>query len=362
MKENQQHHTILDLAAALKLSPATISRALNNTSYVKKETKERILAMALKLGYRKNTMAAGLRNNKTNTIGLILPKISMYFHAEVVTVVQNLLHAEGYNLIIGQSNDDPAMEKELAETFFSSRVDAVIVSCTLQTEDFSHFDIFSAHHIPILFYDRVPPDHYHARVIQGDDFNGGFLAGKHLAEAGCKHLGMINGPMTSNIYEARAAGYIAALKFFGVNIRDAFFFHQQLNTEETLKALKKLFSGKTKPDGLFVTSDRSAVTVLQFAKEKGISIPDELMLVGYSNDPITAVVSPSITTIDQFPSLFGHKLVETLLEMMHNAQSNEHIPAVVTPVKLIERESSEDHSLFQVRKSNQHRKLNTTEK
>jgi len=118
VKQNQQHNTILDLAAALKLSPATISRALNNTSYVKPETKQRVLEMAQKLGYRKNTMAAGLRNNKTNTVGLILPKISMYFHAAVVTVVQNLLHAQGYNLIIGQSNDDPAMEKELADTFF----------------------------------------------------------------------------------------------------------------------------------------------------------------------------------------------------------------------------------------------------
>jgi DNA-binding LacI/PurR family transcriptional regulator len=342
MKDHQQHHTILDLAAALKLSPATVSRALNNTSYVKQETRARVMEMALKLGYRKNTMAAGLRNNKTNTIGLILPKISMYFHAEVVTVVQNLLHAQGYNLIIGQSNDDPAMEKELADTFFSSRVDAMIVSCTLQTEDFSHFDIFAAHQIPILFYDRVPTGQYKARVIKGDDFHGGFLAAQHLAEAGCKNIGMINGPMTSNIYEARAAGFIGGLQFFDVQVREALFFHQQLSTELTLKALKKMFSGKIKPDGLFVTSDRNAVTVLQYAKENSIGIPDDLRLVGYSNDPVTAVVSPSITTIDQFPSLFGDKLVETLLEMMNSPQTDEYIPAVITPVTLIERESTMD--------------------
>lgn len=340
MKESQHHHTILDLAAALKLSPATVSRALNNTSYVKKETKERVMEMAQKLGYRKNTMAAGLRNNKTNTIGLILPKISMYFHAEVVTVVQNLLHAQGYNLIIGQSNDDPAMEKELADAFFSSRVDAMIVSCTLQTEDFSHFDIFANHQIPILFYDRVPPGKYMARVIIGDDFNGGLFAGQHLAETGCKMIGMINGPMTSNIYEARAAGFIAGLQLFNIPVRKALFFHQQLNTEQTLIALKKMFSGKTKPDGIFVTSDRAAVTVLQYAKENGIRIPDDLRVVGYSNDPVTALISPSITTIDQFPALFGDKLVETLLEMISSPQSSEYIPAVVTPVTLISREST----------------------
>ena len=340
MKENQQHHTILDLAAALKLSPATVSRALNNTSYVKKETKQRVMEMALKLGYRKNTMAAGLRNSKTNTIGLILPKISMYFHAEVVTVVQNLLHAQGYNLVIGQSNDDPAMEKELSETFFSSRVDAMIVSCTLQTVDFSHFDIFADHQVPILFYDRVPPGNYKARVIKGDDFQGGFLAGQHLAEAGCRNIGMINGPMTSNIYEARAAGFMGSLQYFNLPVSKTLFFHQELSTEQTIAALKKMFAAKIKPDGLFVTSDRNAVTVVQYAKENGIRIPEDLRIVGYSNDPVTAVISPSITTIDQFPSLFGSKLVETLLEMMDTIQTDEYIPAVVTPVKLVEREST----------------------
>ncbi|WP_090559311.1 LacI family DNA-binding transcriptional regulator [Pedobacter hartonius] len=107
MKENQQHNTILDLAAALNLSPATVSRALNNTSYVKPETRQRVVEMASKIGYRKNKMAAGLRNNKTSTIGLILPKISMYFHAAVVTVIQNLLHAR--SALIYMRREPPAL-------------------------------------------------------------------------------------------------------------------------------------------------------------------------------------------------------------------------------------------------------------
>jgi DNA-binding LacI/PurR family transcriptional regulator len=341
MKENQQHNTILDLAAALKLSPATVSRALNNTSYVKTETKQRVLDMAIQLGYRKNTLAAGLRKNKTNTIGLILPKISMYFHAAVVTVIQNLLHAKGYNLIIGQSNDDPLMEKELADTFFSSRVDALIVSCTLQTEDFSHFDVFAAHQVPILFYDRVPPDNYKARVITGDDFNGGYLAGKHLAESGCKSIGMICGPLTSNLYQQRSAGFLSALKEFDVPLLKDLIFHQPLSAVHTTNAMEQMFNGAQQPDGLFVTSDRSAVTVVTFARTHGINIPKQLKLVGYSNDPVTAVITPSITTIDQFPEIFGDKLVETLLEMLNGVMGDiSYMPPVVTPVELIKRVSA----------------------
>jgi DNA-binding LacI/PurR family transcriptional regulator len=341
MKENQQHNTILDLAAALKLSPATVSRALNNTSYVKAETKQRVLEMAVKLGYRKNTMAAGLRNNRTNTIGLILPKISMYFHSAVVTVIQNLLHAQGYNLIIGQSNDDPAMEKELAETFFSSRVDALIVSCTLKTEDFSHFDIFTAHQVPILFYDRVPPAHYRARVIKGDDFNGGFLAGKHLAASGCQHIGLICGPLTSNLYQERSEGFLRALQLYQLPVYDELLFYQPLNEAYTRLAMDKMFSGKRKPDALFITSDKNAVTVLQYAKEKEIRIPEDLRVVGYSNDPITAFMTPPITTIDQFPAVFGTQLVKTLTEMMKENQGEKTAaPPVITPVKLIIRNSA----------------------
>lgn len=341
MKQNQQHNTILDLAAALNLSPATVSRALNNNSNVREETRKRVLEMAGKLGYRKNTMAAGLRNNRTNTVGLIVPKISMYFHAAAVTVIQNLLHAEGYNLIIGQSNDDLLMEKDLAETMFSSRVDALIVSCTLQTQDFSHFDIFADHHIPILFYDRVPPVSYGACTIKGDDFRGGYLAGKHLAETGCKKIALISGPLTSNLYQDRSAGFLSALKQFALPVYEELIYHQPLTSEHTISAMRKMFRGKNKPDALFVTSDRNAVTAMGFAKENGISVPDDLRIVGYSNDPVTAIISPSITTIEQFPAVLGDRLVKALMEMLKQKEEGGSLPEpIITPVELIRRISA----------------------
>lgn len=342
MGEKQQHFNLLDLAEALNLSPATVSRALNNTSYVKVETKARVLEMARKMGYRKNTMAAGLRNNKTNTVGLIVPKISMYFHAAAVTVIQNLLHAQGYHLIIAQSNDDPLMEKELAETLFSSRVDAVIVSCTLQTDDYAHFDVFADHHIPILFYDRVPPVSYAARKIMGDDFRGGYLAGKHLADAGCKRIGLISGPLTSNLYQDRSAGFYSALKEFNIGVDEELIFHQPLNKEYTVNAMGQMFAeGKIKPDGLFITSDRDAITAMECAGAWGISVPDDLRIVGYSNDPVTAMVSPPVTTIEQFPEVFADQLVAALMEMLSDKTTSpvDH-QSIITPVEIIRRESA----------------------
>ena len=142
-KKQNQKNGIQDIAQALKLSPATISRVLNKHPHVHETTRRKVMAMVEQVGYRRNIMASGLRTNKTNTIGLIVPRISMFFHAEIITTIQNGLHEHGYNLIICQSNDSVEIEKDLVQTMYASRVDAVIVACTLFTTDFSHFDILN---------------------------------------------------------------------------------------------------------------------------------------------------------------------------------------------------------------------------
>jgi len=194
--------------------------------------------------------------------------------------------------------------------------------------------------VPVLFYDRVPPESYQARVIKGDDYNGGYLAGKYLAEAGCKRIGLICGPLTSNLYQGRSEGFLNALKDYHLPVDNNLIFYQQLTPEDAQRAMQQMFNGNTKPDALFVTSDRSAVAVVQYAKEHGINIPDNLKLIGYSNDPITAVITPSITTIEQYPALFGERLVETLLDMLTNDVAIVYTPPLITPVELIKRDSA----------------------
>jgi LacI family transcriptional regulator len=188
-KEKNSDNTILDIAEALQLSVATVSRALNNAAYVKAETKERVLEMAKKLGYRRNLMASGLRNhigNRTKTIGLIVPDISKSFHAAVITIIQHELHKNGYNLIISQSSELLSLEKELAKTMFYSRVDALIVACTLETKSLNHFDVLVQNNIPLFFYDRIPNIPYDATVVKNDDVITGYFAIKQLESEGSK--------------------------------------------------------------------------------------------------------------------------------------------------------------------------------
>src|SRR5258705_4193158 len=145
-----KNNSIQDIAEALDLSPATISRVLNNHPHVHEYTRSKVMKMVQRVGFKRNVMASGLRTNKTNTIGMIVPRISMFVHAEIITIIQNGLHKHGYNLIVCQSNDSIEMEKELAETLYDSRVNAVIVACTLYTTTIDHFDILTKNNIPVI--------------------------------------------------------------------------------------------------------------------------------------------------------------------------------------------------------------------
>jgi LacI family transcriptional regulator len=337
-----KNNSIQDIAEALQLSPATISRVLNNHPHVHKKTRAKVMTLVERVGYKRNVMASGLRTNKTKTIGLIVPRISMYVHAEVITVIQNGLHAHGYSLIICQSNDSVEMEKELARTLYASRVDAVIVACTLYTTEFSHFDVLTQNNIPVVFYDRVPTKAYPASIIKGDDFRGAYLGTSHLIELGCKRIAYISGPLTCNLYTERYAGFEKAMMQNGVPIEQDLVSYHELTVDNARKDMHRLFAKKPYPDGIFATNDSSALAALEFAKEKGISVPSQLKIVGYSNDPRSSIVTPAITTIEQFPGRIAKAIVDELLKILKgDVEENtlNHVPIVI-PVQLVRRMST----------------------
>jgi LacI family transcriptional regulator len=339
---NNKKHSIEYIAKSLQLSPATVSRVLNNHPHVRQSTRSKVMTLVEKVGYRRNVMASSLRTNKTQTIGLIAPRISMFLHAEIITTIQNGLHAHGYNLIICQSNDSVAIEKDLTHTLYASRVDAVIAACTLFTTDFSHFDILTQNNIPVVFYDRVPVKPYPACIIKGDDFRGAHLATSHLVQLGCKRIAFISGPLNCNIYIDRYAAFKKVMTQNNLPIDEKMIFFHELNVQNARKTMHQLFAKDPYPDAIFAANDVTALTALEFAREIGISIPKDLRIVGYSNDPRSAIISPAITTIEQFPGLIGKAVVTELLKILQNGIQQVAIDyaPIITPVELIRRMST----------------------
>lgn len=332
--------TIVDIAAELQLSVSTVSRALNDHPNISVKTKERVKKMARKLGYRPNAMAAGLRNNKSRTIGLIVPRISMFFPAAITTVMQNKLQEYGYNLIICQSNDSLEQEIALVNTLYSARVDGLAVSATLYTTDFSHFDVFKQHNIPLVFFDRVPND-YNVKVIKGDDLQGGYLATEHLISKGCRDIVHISGPLTCNLYKERLAGYKDALQKHKIPFKKQRVFFHELTRENALQTAQRIFEKKPYPDGIFATNDTTAVTLLEYCRNNGIAVPQQCRIIGYSNDPRTEIVTPSITSVDQHPVTMGERIVASLMELIQakHPSTYKHSQEIV-PIELVERDST----------------------
>ncbi|MCJ8164967.1 LacI family transcriptional regulator [Pontibacter sp. E15-1] len=336
----QPQNRLKDIAQELGLATSTVSRALSDHPHVSQETKERVRQAVEKSGYQLNAMASSLRKSKSNIIGLIVPRISMYFQSAVITAIQNELQKCDYNLMIFQSNESPALEKQLVSVLHALRVEGLIVSSTLYTEDFSPFDVFRKANVPLVFYDRVPKG-YSAHKIQGDDYQGGYKSTLHLLEQGCRRIAHISGPLTCSLYNERYAGYQEALRKYNVPLDERLVFFHELTYENAIKTCDELFGQEPYPDAVFTCNDTTAIAVLDYAKQLKLDIPGALKLAGYSNDPRVRIIQPTITSVEQFPYEMGEQAAKLILDLVQQKLTpGKSFISLTTPVEVIRRESS----------------------
>ncbi|WP_458985142.1 LacI family DNA-binding transcriptional regulator [Pontibacter sp. CAU 1760] len=337
----QPQYTIKDIAQELGVSVSTVSRALNDHPHISEDTKAKVRELVEKYDYRHNALASSLRNSSSNTIGLILPRLSQHFPSTVATAIQNKLHGYGYNLMICQSNDSPEMERELINALYASRVAGLIVSTTLYTTDFSPFDILAKSRVPLVFYDRVPKDYPAHRVI-GDDYAGGYESTLHLLQQGCRRIAHISGPLTCRIYEDRYNGYLAALQEYDVPFDASLVYFHELTKENALKTSEAILAKEVLPDAVFACNDTTAIAVLEVARKRSIRIPDDMLLTGYSNDPRAEIITPAITSVEQFPYEVGEKATNLMMDLLqHKIKQEGSYVSLRTPVRLVKRESSQ---------------------
>src|SRR5687768_10082798 len=179
--------TIYDIARKLKISATTVSRGLHDHPAISKKTKKRIFELADEIGYRTNHFARNLRNQKTNTIGVIVPRLNSNFMSSIIAGIELVANIHGYSLLISQSSEAAQKEAASAKTMFNSRVDGLLVSLASDTDNLAHFDSFFKKNIPVIFFDRVM-EHEHSTSILVDNRQAGYNATKHLVDQGCKRI------------------------------------------------------------------------------------------------------------------------------------------------------------------------------
>jgi LacI family transcriptional regulator len=331
--------TIHDIAKKLNIAASTVSRALNDNPIINRETRDRIKKTAREMGYQPNTMAANLRTKRTNTIGVVVPLINRHFFSSVISGIEDVAYEQGFAVTISQSKDTFGKEEKIVQTLFSNRVDGLIVSIGMQTTRFDHLNLFSERKIPLVFFDRVT-DEIEAHKIVVDDYRGGFKATEHLIAQGGTQIAHIGGPLNLKIYRDRLSGFKDALHHAGIPFHESMLVHNSLTRADGTNAIKKLLQNQIKPNAIFCANDTTALSVIIYLRENGIKVPDDILIVGFSNEPFSEVVTPSISTIKQPGFEMGKKAAELLIRQIRAKDKPVRFQTFVMPTELIVRESS----------------------
>ena len=332
--------TIYDLARALNLSGATISRALKNDPVVNKKTRKKIASLAEEMGYRSNHFARNLRNQTTQTIGAILPRLNSYFMSTVIAGMENVANQEGYNLIISQSSESYQKEISGATTMFNNRVDGLLVSLAYDTDDYSHFEPFIKKNIPIVFFDRVI-QYKNCSNILIDNRKAGYEATDHLIRQGCKNIVHITAMPKRNVYIDRMQGYKQALADHKIKFRQENLIINNLSQEAGSEAAAILMKMDPLPDAVFAANDNCAVGCMIALKKAGIRIPRDIAFVGFNNDQISTVIEPNLTTINYSGYEVGQVATRHLINHLNGTAIIKTANTILLNAELIVRASSQ---------------------
>lgn len=329
--------TIKDIAKKLGFSPSTVSRALNNHPDISDKTKNAIEKTAKELNYFPNKIAQSLKTRKTKTIGVIVPEIKHDFFASAISGIEKVTYKSGYTIMVCQSNEN--YEREVINTFAleAQQIAGMIVSISQTTYNGDHFKAVQMRGLPIVFFDRVWEDINASKVIIDDELCA-YDAVTHLIKSGRKKIAHLSGSPNLKICENRAKGYKKALSENNIEIRDELIVYDGLHEENGYKSLSKLIDSGIVPDAIFAVNDPVAIGAFKKIKEYGLKIPDDIALVGFSNNPITSLIEPSLTTVNQPSFEMGQKAAELLIE--HISRGDMEPRTVILKTNLIVRDST----------------------
>lgn len=338
MTKGNKEITIYDVARALQISPSTVSRGLKDHPHIKKETREKIKALASEMGYQRNKFASSLRKQRTDTIGVVVPKLNSYFQATVIAGIEKITNMHGYGLLISQSQESGKQEMTCISTLFNSRVDGMIVSLAYDTKNMNHFNILFNKNIPVVFFDRVADCHGCMSVII-DNFKAGYEATSHLIEQGCMRIAHLGGNLLRNVYSERFKGYKQALTDNGIKYDQDVLIISELSDEAGISSVHKLMKMKNRPDGIFAANDATAVAAICELQKLGVKVPEEIAIAGFNNEPVSKVVKPNLTTID-YPAIdMGEIAATSLINKLKNTGTS-NLSTIVLNHELIIREST----------------------
>ncbi len=325
-----------DMAAALGVSVATISRALKDSSRISVEQRERIKAYAREHNYVPNVLAESLRNSRVKPqkiIGVILPQFDHFYFSTVLAGIEAEAASRGYVIMVGQSGERYSREVQLCQRFYEHKVCGVIVSQAKDTQQYDHFEKLQANGMPLVFYDRICTGLDCSRVVV-DDYQGAFNAVNHLIDTGCRRIAFYGAPMTLEISKNRYNGYRDALLRHGLQ-PDERYFRICDNRADAEAITPAMLYGDNRPDAFFAVNDDTAIGILYSAKRLGFRVPDDISVCGFTNGQRAVACDPMLTTVEQRGVVVGEEAANILINKVEGTSPKEKVDKKVVRTRLI---------------------------
>lgn len=333
--------TLKQIAKELDVSISTVSKSLRDSPEISEDTRLKVQAFAKLYNYKPNLIALSLKNRKTKTIGIIIPEIVHHFFATVISGIEQIANERGYNVIVTLS--DESFDKEVInmEMLANGSIDGFIMSLSKETQyrkDFHHIIEVINQGMPVVMFDRVTNDISCDKVII-DDSLAAYEAVQKLIQIGYKNIALITTVDYVSVGKLRTDGYIKALRTNDLAI-DPDLILKIEDIDNCSDQIEQLIRDNT-IDAVFAVNELFAVTAIKAAKKQGISVPENMAVIGFTDGIISKYSSPSITTVGQNGIEMGNKAAQMLINRLETElEEEEHYRTEIIETHLVIREST----------------------
>ena len=311
--------TLKTIASKLGISISTVSRALKNHPDIKESTKKAVYDLAEQLDYEPNQLAFQLLNRRSNTIGVVVPKISYSLYSQAIPGMADVAEKHGYQLLICQTDDNYEKEVRQIQTLLSSRTSGIVLSPAANNTSIEHLLKVQRKNVPLVLFNRDCEEIACSKVMI-DNQKAAYEAVKILLEKGRRKIVYLGGPSHLQISQNRLAGYRLAHREAGIEINPDWIKIVSQEKEEMISTINELFDAAIEMDAIMAYSDQIAQWALVLARQRGIRIPQDIAIIGFYDEPTNELLDPPLSSVFQPAYEMGVKAVELIFKELNSTR------------------------------------------
>lgn len=338
MAANKHRTSLKDLAQELGVSIATVSRALRSSPEIGQDMQAKVKELAKRLNYRPNPFAQSLRKEAPRVIGVVVPNLVTHYYAAVLDGIEDEARKEGYSVISANTHEDTEAEIRAIDNFISLHVEGIIACLSQNTTDYSHFEEIANMGIPLVFFGRTClSDRFSSVTANGDE--AAYQATQHLIDTGSRRIAFIGGPNHLDMVKRRKHGYLEALRENRIPIDRTLVACEKIDYQWALDTTTRLLNLPVgeRPDAILAFNDIITFAAFTAIKQQGLSIPEDVALIGFTDDVHAQYVTPRMSAIEDQSHQMGKTACQLLLKSI---SGDTKIYRKIVPQKLVIRETS----------------------